>query len=324
MKIDRAPLVSVIIIFYNTEKFIEEAIDSIFAQRYQNWELLLVDDGSTDNSTDIAGRYASQFPGKVSYLAHDNHENRGMSASRNLGVKKSHGEYIALLDADDVWLPHKLEQQVTLLNQHPEAGMIYAPTLHWYSWNGSGNKQTDFVPELGISPNILAKPPTLLKLFLQNKMKPPGTCSVLFRREISQKVGGFEAAFQGLYEDQVFFAKICLNFPVYVTEEYSAKYRQHPDSCWYVGLRNRETHDAELTYLNWLAKYISNFKQNNGEEWNTLRKMLKPYHLLPLYKFVVSLMNIFNRIKWLISHAIQKGSLMPHSKPEKNGNINVP
>src|SRR5215218_5812117 len=93
-------LVSVIIIFLDAERFIEEAIESVFAQTYDDWELLLVDDGSTDGDTRIALEYAEQNPGRVRYLQHPGHQNRGMSASRNLGIGSARGEYIAFLDAD--------------------------------------------------------------------------------------------------------------------------------------------------------------------------------------------------------------------------------
>ena len=106
------PLVSAIIIFLNEERFIREAIDSVFAQTCENWELLLIDDGSHDGSTDIARRFAAENPGKVRYFEHQGHQNRGMSVSRNLGVRHAMGQYIAFLDADYVWLPEKLEQQV--------------------------------------------------------------------------------------------------------------------------------------------------------------------------------------------------------------------
>ncbi|HEY9653496.1 MAG TPA: glycosyltransferase family 2 protein, partial [Coleofasciculaceae cyanobacterium] len=115
----RKPLVSVVTIFLNTEKYIEEAIESIFAQTYDRWELLLVDDGSSDRSTIIALQYAQQYAGKVRYLEHETHQNRGMSASRNLGVRHAQGEYIAFLDSDDVWLPQKLERQVEILESQP-------------------------------------------------------------------------------------------------------------------------------------------------------------------------------------------------------------
>src|SRR5215207_7546630 len=130
------PLVSSIIIFLNEERFIEEAIESVFAQTYDNWELLLVDDGSTDGSTQHALQYAERYPGKVRYLEHPGHQNRGMTVSRNLGVDHAEGEYIALLDADDVWLEHKLEQQVAIMNSHPEVGMVYGNQQYWYSWTG--------------------------------------------------------------------------------------------------------------------------------------------------------------------------------------------
>ena len=80
------PLVSVIVIFFNAEDFIQEAIESVFAQTYEHWELLLVDDGSTDKSRSIAERCAEQYPDKVRCLEHEGHQNRGMSASRNLGI----------------------------------------------------------------------------------------------------------------------------------------------------------------------------------------------------------------------------------------------
>lgn len=81
----KQPLVSVIIPFLNAERFIEEAIESVLAQTYKNWELLLVDDGSDDKSTKIALDYAKKCHGKVFYFEHDRHHNIGTSASRNLG-----------------------------------------------------------------------------------------------------------------------------------------------------------------------------------------------------------------------------------------------
>src|SRR5215217_4669680 len=128
------PLVSVVIIFLNAEKFIEEAIESVFAQTYDNWELLLVDDGSSDDSSQIDLRYAERYPEKVRYLEHPAHQNRGMSASRNLGIRHAKGEYISFLDADDVWFAHTLEQQLAVLSSHPEAGMVYGSSLYWFGW----------------------------------------------------------------------------------------------------------------------------------------------------------------------------------------------
>src|SRR6266566_8733383 len=126
-------------IFLNAERFIEEAIESVFGQTYDDWELLLVDDGSKDGSTEIARRYAEEHSKRVRYFEHAGHQNRGMSASRNLGIRRSRGEFIGFLDADDVWLPHKLEQQLAILKAYPEAAMVYGPIQWWYSWTGNSD-----------------------------------------------------------------------------------------------------------------------------------------------------------------------------------------
>ena len=120
-------LVSVVIIFLNAERFIQEAIESVFSQTHPVWELLLVDDGSSDRSTAIACRWAEKYPERVRYLEHSGHANRGMSASRNLGIHHVRGEYIAFLDADDVWFSNILEEQVNILEAHSDAAMVYGP-----------------------------------------------------------------------------------------------------------------------------------------------------------------------------------------------------
>ena len=114
------PLVSAVVIFLDERPFLAEAIESVKAQTYGNWELLLVDDGSTDGSSEVASQAAAAASGRVRYLQHAGHRNLGMSASRNLGIEQARGEYVAFLDGDDVWLPEKLERQVALLEARPE------------------------------------------------------------------------------------------------------------------------------------------------------------------------------------------------------------
>src|SRR5688500_9700971 len=94
--------VSVIMPIYNGERYLEVAIETCFAQTYEHWELLLIDNNSTDTSAAIARRYAERNPGRVRYLKHEGHANHGSCASRNLGIREAIGEYIAFLDADDV------------------------------------------------------------------------------------------------------------------------------------------------------------------------------------------------------------------------------
>lgn len=273
------PLISGIIIFLNGEKFISEAIASVLAQTYDNWELLLVDDGSTDNSSAIAQTYADKYP-QIRYLEHPNHQNRGMSASRNLGIRNAKGDYIAFLDADDIWLAPKLEKQLAILQSHPQAGMVYGATQMWYSWTGNPEDMTrDRYRLLGVKPDTLIQPPNLLPLFLRAKAETPGTCGVLIKREVIEAVGGHEESFRSMYEDQAFFAKICLKYPVFIESGSWDKYRQHPDSSCYVAERTGEYHIAEISpsyanYLNWLEEYLIKEKLVNTEVWQALQSLL--------------------------------------------------
>ncbi len=225
------PLVSAIIIFLNAERFIREAIESVLEQRYISWELILVDDGSSDRGAAIAEAYVRRFPDKVRYVSHPGGVNRGMSASRNLGIRCSRGHYIGFLDADDVWLPHKLAEQVEILEAHPTAGMTYGRGLIWHSWTGNGSENPDSFVDLGVVPNTLIQRPHLLPLLLENKAQTPMSGNALMRRSAVQRVGGFEESFRAMYEDQVFFAKLELHYDVFVADACWMKYRQHSASC---------------------------------------------------------------------------------------------
>lgn len=307
------PLVSAITIFLNGEKFIEEAIASVFAQTYDNWELLLVDDGSTDGSTAIAQRYAQQYPDKVRYLEHEGHQNRGMSATRNLGIRNAKGEYIALLDADDVWLPQKLERQVAILESHPEAGIACSSTQYWYSWTGDAkDSQRDYIRELKIPPNRLFDPPKLLILLLERKALTPATCSVLMRRETFDAVGGFEELFRGMFEDQAFFTKVYLKVPVFVESNYWDRYRQHPDSTCSIAQKEGKFHrlkpnPTQLNFLNWLAEYLTQQGVNNAEVCQSLQKGMWPYKH-PLLYFC---MQLFQQAKYQLFFMIKRTFIFP-------------
>ena len=250
------PLVSCIVIFHDAARFIEEAIASIRSQTHAHWELILVDDGSTDSSTAVARRHAADDPARVRYLEHPGRANRGMSASRNLGLRAARGVYVAFLDADDVWLPDKLAAQVAILEAHPEAAMVYGRTLVWHSWTGRPeDRDRDHVFELGVSPDALVEPPTLFFLLLANKVQTPTTCNAMLRRDVLDAVGAFEERFRGMYEDQVLFAKVHLQRPVYVAGACWARYRQHPESASEAEL-HEDYNVARRPFLAWLARYV--------------------------------------------------------------------
>src|ERR1700748_2175954 len=109
------PLVSVITAFFNEERFLADAIESVIKQKFTDWELILIDDGSSDSSTNIARFYANAYEGKIIYIEHEGHANKSTAASRNLGISKARGELVAFLDADDVWAPEKLIEQLKIM-----------------------------------------------------------------------------------------------------------------------------------------------------------------------------------------------------------------
>ncbi len=116
-------LVSIIMPMHNSVKYVGEAIESVIRQTYDNWELLIIDDVSTDNSCDIVRKYVEQDP-RVHLLYNDNHTGHP-SSPRNMGVKCACGRYIAFLDSDDLWFPEKLQQQIPLFEDERVA-IVYS------------------------------------------------------------------------------------------------------------------------------------------------------------------------------------------------------
>ncbi|MEM2125322.1 MAG: glycosyltransferase [Candidatus Methanosuratincola sp.] len=271
------PLVSVIIGFFNEEQYLQEAIESVIAQTYSNWELILVDDGSTDRSTAIAHAFEKLNPEKIYYVDHEGHQNRGVCASRNLGITKANGKYIAFLDADDVWLPHKLNRQVQILEENPEAGMLYGLSRWWYSWTKkSEDYGRDFVYKLGLPSGTLLYPLSLInQFFITQKAAIPTPSNILIRREVLEKAGGFEESFEGKnisYEDQAFYAKVGLVSPILATDECWDLYRQHPESACAVAEKNEWGLEIRVFFLKWLKSYIEEKGFRGTDTWRALRK----------------------------------------------------
>jgi glycosyltransferase involved in cell wall biosynthesis len=124
---DKRSLVSIVIPAYNAERFIRRSLDSALGQRYSNVEVLVSDDGSTDGTADIVKSYHDS---RLRYLYH---KNGGQGFARNAGIREASGEFIAFLDADDYYLPAKVEMQVGYLQQHPEYQIAYSNALHFFS-----------------------------------------------------------------------------------------------------------------------------------------------------------------------------------------------
>lgn len=250
------PLVSVVVNAFNAERYLAETLESVFAQTLDDWELIVVDDGSTDRTLGIARAASRGREEKVRVLQHPNGGNHGPSLARNRGLDAARGTFVAFLDADDVWLPDKLEQQVAILRAHPQAGLTYGRALIWRSWAGTG--EADFFYELGLAPDRSYPAPEVFRRQLRNVDQTPTTSGSMLRLSLVRELGGFEPPFRGMFEDAVFFSKILLAADTYVSSRTVFKYRQHPQSASARSAAAGADERARVRYLRWLARYVRN------------------------------------------------------------------
>lgn len=281
-----APKISIITCFLNTEQFIRETIESVLHQNYNNWELLLIDDGSIDNSTNIAKTFAAEYPEKIIYLEHENHVNKGSSISRNLGIKNANGTLIAFLDADDIWLPDMLSTLLTIMRQHP-AAMICEASEYWYDWDDSGRKNE--IVTIGAGQDRLYMPPQLaLTLYPLGQGAAPCICGMLVQKEILTRHGAFDESFRGMYDDQSLLIKFYLHESIYISSSCKNKYRQRSGSLVHTS-HEKGTYRRERKYfLYWLKHYLKSHNVHYPEVNILLQKALKPFqpvwfvsHVLP-------------------------------------------
>lgn len=188
------PRVSVIIPTFNCGGFIERALRSVAAQTYRDYEIIVVDDGSTDNTRDIVANWRSA----LIYLYRPNH---GLASARNFGIAHADGEFIAYLDADDMWYPEKLDLQVKFMDNHSECGLLHtglavidendAPIFH--DWHKENNYKA-------LSGHCL------LDMLRSNLVQCP---TVMERRSCYDRIGGFDERFKRV-EDYLHWTQILL------------------------------------------------------------------------------------------------------------------
>ncbi|MBL1211027.1 glycosyltransferase family A protein [Geminocystis sp. GBBB08] len=163
------PLISVIIPAFNAEKYLKEALESVIKQNYHPLEIILIDDGSTDNTAKIAKSFQN-----IKYIYQ---ENSGHAIARNNGIKIAKGEFIAFLDADDLWTPNKLSLQINYLNEHPDINYVLG--------------QQKIFLESGIK-----KPKWLKDEYLDNAIPAYLLSALLTRKSIFNQIGYFDSSYK--------------------------------------------------------------------------------------------------------------------------------
>ncbi|WP_100639765.1 glycosyltransferase family 2 protein [Marinobacter salexigens] len=205
-------LVSVIVPVYNRAHLVAETIESILLQSYKSVEIVLINDGSTDNSLAVLREYESRFPDRIRVI---DQPNQGQIIARNNGIKRARGKYIAFLDSDDLWIENKLEWQIPLFSEG--VGLVYGGVelINEYG-DTTGFDPCDAAIQGEIYPQLLVK----------NRMTGG---SVVVLREALEKVGVFDPEFSAA-ENWDLWLRICKEYQARLVDKPVVKYRLHQNN----------------------------------------------------------------------------------------------
>lgn len=206
------PRVSVVIPTYNRQNLVVEAIESVLAQTYKNFEIIVVDDGSTDDTSGQIKAYA----GRLTYHVQ---KNQGVAAARNAGIKLSQGEFICFLDSDDLWEPEKLETQINFADANPEYALLSTEIRGFNADKRviKRNKSSMYKVRNGF---------VIEHLLFGNWIQ---TSTVMLRRKCLDEVGYFDEDIGQFGEDWLLWMRVASRFPIYFLPVPLVLYRFHPD-----------------------------------------------------------------------------------------------
>lgn len=250
---DEPPLVSVIINFYNGAKYLREAVDSVLRQSYQNWELLLWDNRSTDDSAKIARSYSDV---RIRYQLAEKHTSLGLA--RNHAVAVAKGEWIAFLDCDDYFLEEKLERQIRIIKNG--VGMVYSRVEMRVESSGASTQMGRGALDHKIYPKIPYLPSgNIFNLLLFECFIP--LPSVMIRRSLYNQVGGINSTLE-VAEDYDIFLKIARISNVCAVNEVLGVYRVHDSNMSHVSVEKTFDESIEIVkeYFPSIASALAIFK----------------------------------------------------------------
>ncbi len=247
------PKVSVIMNCYNGEKYLKEAIDSVYSQTYQGWEIIFWDNASTDSSAEIAKNY----DGRLRYFRGE--KTVPLYAARNYALKKTRGKYIAILDCDDLWLPIKLEEQLPLLEEDEEVGLVYSDAI---LFNEIGKEKRSFDTNKPHRNNIFSE------LLFCNFIN---TQTVVIRKNAFDKLEYWFDSRLNIAGDLDAYLRISHQWKVDYVDMPLVRYRVHRDSTTHKEGRDRLVIELNLLMEN-LKKAISDFENKYPEEVKALNK----------------------------------------------------
>lgn len=246
------PKVSVIIPTHNRAKYMEKAIKSVLNQTYKNYEIIVVDDGSTDKTEKIAKKYVKKHKRKVRYIYQ---KNKGPSAARNTGIGNAKGKYIAFLDSDDEFLPKKLKKQMSFVKRRPNCRFLYT----WY-YNSNKNGKIDRKRR---TKRYGSKEALQYKLY--TRQFTIRTSTVMIEKKVFKKTGLFNENYW-YSQDWDMWLRIANYHRGYCIKEPLAKYRQHGSNRSSKGIKryHKEIKKRTLKLYGWDNKTLKKMKKKHG------------------------------------------------------------
>ena len=259
---------SVIIPLYNKAPYIAKAINSVLAQSFHDYELVIMDDGSKDDSFDVAKKVIEGNDCCRLYRQ----ENAGVSVARNNAVALSQGEYLCFLDADDWWAPTFLEEMTKLIDEYPDAG-IYGTS---YTIVNETKKKTR-VANIGIDDGFEIGYINYCRVYAKNLIMPLWTGAVCMPRNIFEEFGGFPKGIK-LGEDFLLWIRVALKYKVAFLNKPLAYYNQDVD------LVNRGVHRSHKPeeHMLWNVDFLADEERNNPD-YKQLIDNLRTYGLYSYY-----------------------------------------
>ena len=248
----KRPLISVLVTSYNYEHYLRQTLDSILDQTYKKYEVIIVDDGSTDNSVELINEYTHRYPNFHLYQ-HEGGINKGLPASVKFGVEKAKGEYVAFLESDDYWRKDKLEEVVKMINKYPDAVLMsngVFPFTDDIDLNIFPTKVYlgDIEKRLDEKNTIIADDNDLLFNII------PTMSSAVVRKNIFANLN-IEPIFPN-YLDIWLYRQILKKYPLYHIPKLLTYWRVHNGS--YGDLGNRDTSDKKNQLITAIRKLLAN------------------------------------------------------------------
>ncbi|MFN0108596.1 MAG: glycosyltransferase family 2 protein [Blastocatellia bacterium] len=253
------PKVSVIIPTYNSAPFIVATIRSVLDQTYSNYEVVIVDDGSTDDTLQILNAFVASSCDLVDKIRFFSKSNGGPASARNMAIKNSTGKYMAFLDGDDLWTPDKLAEQVEFLERHPEIGMTFAEAVVFTEQNS----QKEFREKIGYT-GVTSFCYLLLGDHIPNS-------TVMMRRECVDKIGWLNESRELVaVEDYEYWLRLARAFPIKGIAKPMAFYRVHANNLMGDGEDIERGLRLPLLVLNEIERQFPDCWQQCGMEREAL------------------------------------------------------